>query len=311
MASVVIPTWNGAHLLEPCLRSLAEQTYPALEVIVADGASRDESHAVTRRALPDARFLRLSRNRGFAGNVNAGLRAARGDVLLLLNNDARAARCWVETCVDALQGQPRLGAVASQITYEDTGRVNSAGDGLLANGMPYQRGAGDDPTHWSDASACLGASGGAAAYRREMLEDVGLLDEVFFAYLEDMDLALRAQLRGWTCRYEPSARVVHRGRATSGGVLESYLNGRNLIRLLVKDLPGPLLRARLPHVLAGQIRRARDAAGAWQGREARATLRGQMAGLLGLPAHLRARAAVQRRRTAPVAYIASLMDERP
>ena len=138
--------------------------------------------------------------------------------------------------------------------------------------------------------------GGAAAYRRAMLADVGLLDESYFMYLEDMDLAFRAQLRGWSCAYEPRARVEHRGGASGGGPLESFYNGRNLIRLLVKCVPDGLVLRLLPAALRAQLERAVDAARAWRGAAARATLRGQLVGLALMGDHLAARRTVQRQR---------------
>ena len=139
----------------------------------------------------------------------------------------------------------------------------------------------------------LKAMGGAAAYARRMLADVGLFDEHFFMYLEDVDLAFRAQLRGWACRYEPTARVKHRGGASGGGALESFYNGRNLIRLLAKDLPAGLIKPLFPAIVRFQIQRAREALTSWRGSAARATLRGQLVGLAGLPRHLADRRAVQ------------------
>src|SRR5262245_37204734 len=150
--------------------------------------------------------------------------------------------------------------------------------------------------------------GGAAAYRRTMLADVGLLDEEFFMYLEDVDLAFRAQLRGWPCLYQPRARVYHLGSATGGGKLASFYNGRNLIRLLAKDLPSGLAPRMLPAILRFQGRRAREALGAWRGSAARATLRGQLAGLAGLPRHLAARPSVQRRRRVSDATLYSVFS---
>ena len=115
LASVIVPSLNGAHLLPECLDSLGRQSYARLEVIVADGASTDDTAGLLARAYPDVRLLRLRRNAGFAGNVNAGLRAARGDVLCLLNNDARAEPDWVATCVETLCAHPAIGSVASKV----------------------------------------------------------------------------------------------------------------------------------------------------------------------------------------------------
>jgi GT2 family glycosyltransferase len=297
LASVIVPTLNGAHLLPECLDSLMRQTYANLEVIVADGASTDTTQALLANAYPSVRLLRLRRNAGFSGNVNAGFRAARGDVLCLLNNDAQAEPDWIAVCVETLSARPSIGSVACKVLFADRQTINSAGDLFCRDGAARQRGAGQpDGNPWNVPGPVFGATGGAAAYRRAMLADTGLLDEAFFMYLEDVDLAFRAQLLGWECEYQPLARVYHRGGATGGGVLESFYNGRNLIRLLAKDLPTGLVARMLPDILRYQARRAIEALRAWRGAAARATLRGQVAGLIGLPRHLADRPPIQRRR---------------
>jgi GT2 family glycosyltransferase len=312
LASVIVPSLNGAHLLPECLDSLAGQSYPNLEVIVADGASSDGTSEMLARRYPSVRLLTLRRNLGFAGNVNAGLRAARGDVLCLLNNDARADADWVAVCVQTLLDSPEAGSVASKVLYANGRTINSAGDLVCRDGAARQRGNGHlDAPEWDVPVDVFGASGGAATYRRAMLADVGLLDEQFFMYLEDVDLAFRAQLRGWTCRYAPAARAVHLGGASGGGSLESFYNGRNLIRLLAKDLPGGLIPRMLPSIARFQARRAREALSAWRGVAARATLRGQLAGLLQLPRHLADRPAVQRRRRVSDRAIFELLSPAP
>jgi GT2 family glycosyltransferase len=297
LASVIIPSLNGAHLLPACLDSLHSQSYASLEVIVADGASTDGTGKLLAERYPRVRLVRLQRNRGFTGNVNAGIRAARGDVLLLLNNDAQADPEWVSASVQALMEHPRVGAVASKVLYSDGRTINSAGDVLGRDGVPRQRGNGEsDGPRWDEAGPVFGPMGGAAAYRRAMLADVGLLDELYFIYLEDVDLAFRAQLRGWPCVYQPRARVSHRGGASGGGVLESFYNGRNLVRLLVKNMPTALMPRVLPGFLRFQAQRTTHAAEAWRGGAARATLRGQLAGLMELPGHVAARGQIQKSR---------------
>lgn len=306
---MIVPTLNGAHLLSACLDSLVGQTYPNLEVIVADGASTDGTGALLASKYPSVRLLRLRRNGGFSGNVNAGLRAARGDVLCLLNNDAQAETDWVSVCVETLLANPNIGSVASKVLFADRRTINSAGDLMGRDGAPRQRGAGEaDGSAWDTPGPVFGAMGGAAAYRRAMLADTGLLDEVFFMYLEDVDLAFRAQLLGWSCLYQPQARAYHIGSASGGGVLASFLNGRNLIRLLAKDLPTELWPRLLPGILRYQRNRARAALSAWRGSAARATLRGQLAGLASLPRHLADRPAIQQRRRVSAEALYALLS---
>lgn len=308
LASVVVPTWNGAHLLEPCLASLERQSYPSLEVIVADGASTDGTAEVLRR-FPRVVHQRVARNRGFAGNVNAGLRVAQGEVLLLLNNDAEADRDWVLACVDALAAHPEAGSVAARLLFADGATVNSAGDAVTRSGWARQRGAGEpDGSRWRQPGWVFGASGGGAAYRRALFADVGLFDERFFMYLEDVDLAFRAQLRRWRCWYQPAALVHHRGSASGGGPMASFYNGRNLVWLLAKNLPSGLLPRLGSGILARQWQRAADALSAWRGAAARATLRGQLAGALTIPSCLSARAAIQARRRLSDADVLQLLE---
>jgi GT2 family glycosyltransferase len=298
LASVVIPNWNGGDLIVACLESLRAQTYPRLEVIVADGASRDDSPRLVAERFPEVRLLRLDANYGFTGNVNAGLRAAGGEVLALLNNDAEAEPTWLAELVAAVLAEPRLGSCASKILHHhDRRTIASAGDLLGKDGLAAQRGNGQpDGEPFNRPAEVFAASGGAAAYRRAMLEDVGLFDEGFVSYLEDVDLGLRARLRGWGCRFVPTARVYHRVSATGGGKLASFYVARNSIRLLARGFPASALRACWPAILRGQLRRSRAAAAAWRGEAARATLRGQVAGLLNLPDALRTRRVIQARR---------------
>ena len=253
--------------------------------------------------------MQLHANRGFSGNVNAGLRAARGDVLCLLNNDATADPDWVSACVDALLEKPNPGSVASKVLFGDRRTINSAGDLMCEDGVPRQRGTGQpDGPAWNTPGPVFGAMGGAAAYSRKMLADVGLFDEVFFMYLEDVDLAFRAQLRGWECTYQPLARAYHLGSASGGGNLASFYNGRNLIRLIAKDLPTGLFQRVLPGMLRFQAQRASDALRDWRGSAARATLRGQLVGLAELPRHLADRPPIQRRRRVSDAAVLAMLS---
>ena len=126
----------------------------------------------------------------------------------------------------------------------------------------------------------FGACGGAAAYRREMLDVIGSFDESFFMYCEDVDLNWRAQLAGWKCVYVPEAIVRHHISATGGGVVSSYYVGRNTLWVIARNVPGALIKRHWRAMLRAQWHIAREALCAWRGRAARARLRGQMAGML-------------------------------
>lgn len=308
-ASVVIPNWNGVDLLPTCLDSLRRQTERAFETIVVDNASTDASVELINRDYPEVRVVALDRNRGFTGGVNAGIMAARGEVVALLNTDVEAHPRWLEAVLSAFEDDPRVGMVASRIMLFDRRHVfNSAGDQYGRDGIPRNRGVWEeDRGQYSRREYVFGPCGGAAAYRKSVLLDAGLFDERLFMYLEDVDLAWRAQSLGYRCLYEPEAVVYHRLSATGGGTLASYYTGRNTVAVLVKNMPGPLLRRHWRSIVAAQGRIALDALRAWRGEAARARLRGLAAAVPFSLTLLSARRQVQRRRRVSLDYLQSLL----
>jgi GT2 family glycosyltransferase len=153
-----------------------------------------------------------------------------------------------------------------------------------------------DVGQFDEEEYVFSACGGGAAYRRSMLDRIGLLDEDFYFSCEDLDLAWRAQLAGWKCVYVPNAIVYHKLKSTGGGPTASYHDGRNFIWLIAKNYPSSLWRKHRGAIVRAQLRIAREALRAWRGVEARARLRGMLAGLIGLPRMLRKRRDVQRLR---------------
>ncbi len=243
--SVIIVSWNGLHLLRPCIDSL-EPKSANFELVVVDNGSSDGTATWVRAMIPAARLVQLPRNEGFAGGYNAGMRAARGDRLVLINNDTLAPAGFIEALARPLDTAGDIGAVAGVLTFAHRpDLVASAGivpgadgvhrDALLlspVSGLPVEE------------HECFGASGGAVCLRRAALEDVGLLDERFFAYLEDADLAWRLRLRGWRTICAPAARIAHIYSATSGqnSPLKQRLLALNRWRVLLRCVPGPILR---------------------------------------------------------------------
>ncbi len=307
--SVVIPNWNGERFLRGCLQSLREQTFKAFEVILVDNASTDGSLALVEKEFPEVRVVKLARNLGLTGGANAGIKAAQGEVIALLNNDAEAHPNWLESLWDALQRHPEAGMAASKILlYDRRGIINSAGDFYRIDGVPGNRGVWEeDKGQYDREEYVFGACGGAAAYRKAMLEEIGLFDEDMFMYCEDVDLAWRAQIAGYRCIYTPKAIAYHRLSATGGGKLASFYNGRNFIYVLAKDYPSSLFRQYWPLILKAQLKIAADALKAWRGEAARARLRGQLAGLKAIPLALSKRRAVYSLRRVSDSYLESLL----
>jgi len=316
LTSIVIPNWNGAQHLPTCLDSLRRQTYPHVEVIVADNGSTDGSLELLSRDYPEVRALALGENLGFTGACNAGMQAAQGEFVVLLNNDTKADPRWVAEIVAAFERHPEAGLVASKLLlFDRRDTFHTAGDFYRVNGIPGNRGVWQkDEGQYDYEEPVFNACGGSAAYRRTMLDQIGLLDEDFFFSCEDLDLAWRAQLAGWKCVYTPRAVVYHKLKASGGGVTASFHDGRNFIYLLAKDYPGDLWRAHRRAILRAQLRITAEALRAWRGAAARARLRGQLAGLLTIPRMLRKRREVQRSRIVDRSYLESILtgvDESP
>ncbi len=307
--SIIIPNWNGEKLLPLCLDSLRRQTYPHLEVIVADNGSTDGSLALLAGDYPEVRVVALSENRGYAGGVNAGFRDAAGEVLVAFNNDAEADPHWIEELVAALERHPQAGMATSRVRlFDRRDHLHTAGDFYGPDGIPGNRGVWQpDGPAYDEETWVFGAAGVASAYHRSMLDEIGLLDESFGSYLEDVDLSWRAQLAGYRCIYAPRAIVYHMVSATGGGAIASFFVGRNTILVIVKDYPDSLLRRYWPAVLRAQFRISMEALRAWRGEAARARLRGQLAALLHLPRVLRERRAVQRTRRVTDEYLLSVL----
>jgi GT2 family glycosyltransferase len=309
LLSVIIPNWNGARHLPTCLDSLRRQTYPHLEVILVDNASRDESVALVRRDYPEVVLVQLDENLGLTGGINRGVQAAQGEIIAPLNNDTEVAPGWAEALVTALLAHPEAGMSASKmLLFDRRDTLHSAGDAYGVDGIPVNRGVWQkDEGQFDDDEYIWGGCGGAIAYRRAMLDDIGLLDEDLFMYCEDVDLNWRAQLAGYGCVFAPQAVVYHHLSATGAGEIASFYTGRNTLWVLAKNYPGELLRRHWRAIVRAQLRISRDALKAWRGDAARARLRGQLAGLLGLPRWLRKRRAIQARRKVSIEVIEELL----
>ena len=291
--AVVVPSWNGRRWLPGLFASLRAQTLAPDEVIVVDNGSTDGS-LEWLAAETSARVIALGENTGFAVAVNRGISATDADAVALVNTDVELAEDWLERAVARLG--PSVGSVATKmVLMRDPGVVDDAGDVLRRDGVAEQRGHGKrDSARFDVAGEVWGASAGAAVYRRAAVLGVGGFDERYFAYLEDVDLALRLRLAGWRCWYEPV--VARHARHGSDGVESAPVDAlvaRNTLLLVAKAFP---LRW-LPLVLYRQVSWLRAAA-----REGR--LREHLGAVVAaaplLPSALRARQQLRRESVVPV-----------
>jgi GT2 family glycosyltransferase len=303
--SVVVPNYNGAALLNDCLGSIAKQEAAAFEVILVDDGSSDDSVRIAREIDPAVTITALGRNRGFAAASNAGIAAARQDLIFLLNNDTELAPDCLSELLAAAERNPKAGMIAPKIlNYYQRDLIDSVSGMLItldcvANG----RGRGEIDRLQYDDAAVLFPSACAAVYRRAMLEEIGLFDDHFFAYCEDTDLGLRARRAGWQAVGAPAARVYHKYSQTigSGSARKLYLIERNRIAAALRNYPLPLLLL-LPFVSVYRYLLMLFAAATGRGRGqavkesggaslALALVRGCLASLLSAPRNVAARSA--------------------
>lgn len=249
--AVVIPNWNGKEDLPACLDSLLQQTIPA-EIVVVENGSIDGSAAFLAEHYTQVTVLAQKKNLGFAGGVNAGIRyALQFDIeyVALLNNDAVVDKEWLAELVKTMSANPEAGIVTSKITSSDRSHLDSTGDIYTTWGLPYPRGRKETNLHaYDDMMTIFGASGGASLYRTTALKQIGLFDEDFFAYYEDVDLSFRAQLAGWKVRFAPNALAYHQISATSSKLkgFTTYQTIKNYPWLLIKNVPVGLMPIILP-----------------------------------------------------------------
>jgi GT2 family glycosyltransferase len=292
-------------VLRECLRTLEAQTFRDFETIVVDNGSTDGTAAMLAAEFPAARLIPLPENRGFAIATNVGLRASRGAVLVCLNNDVEAEPDWLAALVRVLDTRPDIGFVASKmLNAHQPELIDAAGDAMSLLPWNIGRGQSDGP-EFNRPREILSACAGAAAYRRELFETVGYFDEGYFAFFEDVDIGIRAQLAGLRCWYEPRAVVRHRFSATAGRApaFKIFLLVRNGLKLFFQTMP---LRRIVGWGAVVLMWPWLDPV--FHGRDIRITARGWFAFWGKLPEVLRERRRIYRGRTVPVSRLLALME---
>lgn len=254
-ATIIIPNYNGITYLPVCLDALRRQTVQTFDTIVVDNASVDGSQALLSRDYPEVKLLTLPENQGFCGAVNAGIRASGAPYVILLNNDTEAAPEFVEGLLNAIEKDSRrFSCSAKMLQFYHRDQIDDAGNYYSALGWAYARGKGRPQEKYCREKRIFSSCGGAAVYRREILEEIGYLDEVHFAYLEDLDLGYRARIQGYENVFTPEAVVYHIGSGTTGSRYNPFkvrYSARNNIYLLYKNMPLLQLLLNFPFLAAG------------------------------------------------------------
>ena len=247
---IVVLNWNGLDDTENCLKSLSKQTYANFKIALVDNGSiepkTDERLSVLRNEYGNLlHLIRNKKNLGFDGGVNTGIRYGldqRFDHVALFNNDAVAEPDWLEKLVTASHKQGSH-ITTGLLLHEDGTTIDSTGDWYSTWGLPFPRSRGELTKNAPKAGYIFGGSGGATLYSSKLFTDIGLFDEVFFAYYEDVDISFRALLAGYRAYYEPRAIAYHKQGATSSKIPGFAVRQtmKNLPLLFIKNVPTRML----------------------------------------------------------------------
>jgi GT2 family glycosyltransferase len=308
-AAVVVPNWNGADDLPACLNSLLAQSLNT-HIIVVDNGSVDNSLDLIESKYKTVEIIKLSKNYGFDGGVNAGIKKALADgfeYIALFNNDAVADKKWLGHLVSFLDKNSEAGIVTSKIVDQHNTHIDSTGDIYTVWGLAFPRGRGEEISSKYDNDIWIfGASGGASLYRSKLFEEIGIFDEDFFAYYEDVDISFRAQLAGWKIAYEPKAVVRHQIGATSSKIknFTIYHTLKNYPQVFWKNVPLKLFPLIFPRFVLAYFMiwgRAVSRGQIW------ASTKGVLMSLLLLPRKLIQRRKIQKNRNVSIEYISSII----
>ena len=255
--AIVILNWNGKHYLQQFLPSVLATNYSNYEVIVADNGSADDSIAWLRQYYPAVRIIVLPQNGGFAKGYNDALKQVAADYYVLLNSDVEVQRGWVTPVIALMEADTMVGACQPKILMERNRSLfeyaGAAGGWIDCLGYPFARGrvfdsCEEDKGQYDDVAPVFWASGAALFVRAAVYQACGGFDEYFFAHMEEIDLCWRMQLAGYRIMTCPQAVVYHVGGGTlpKGNALKVYLNFRNNLIMLFKNLPFGQLFWKLP-----------------------------------------------------------------
>lgn len=253
-ATVVIPNYNGIKYLADCLDSLRTQSCKDFTILVVDNGSTDGSYELLGN-YPEVQSIRFEENRGFCGAVNAGIKKAETEYVILLNNDTKVKEAFVEKLLEAVAKDSAIFSVsAKMLDMNNPELLDGAGDLYCALGWAFARGKGKKASEYDVPRRIFSACGGAVLYRRAVFDEIGYFDERHFAYLEDLDIGYRARIHGYKNFYEPGAEVLHAGSGFTGSRYNEFKvnhSSANSVYVIGKNMPLLQILINLPFLLVG------------------------------------------------------------
>lgn len=296
--------------LESCYNSIRRQTYGDFEIIMVDNNSKDDSVKFTENNYPEIKILKVNYNSGFAKAVNGGIKISSGEYILLLNNDTEIKEDFLEEMMKGFKDEDTGSVACKMLNFYKRNIIDDAGDFIKLKGSPYARGHGEEDIGQYDRQKYIfGACAGAAMYKREMFDKVGLFDEDFFAYYEDVDMSFRMQIAGYKCFYNPMAICYHKRGATTKTMtgFETMLCEKNLVALRIKNYPLLMLLKCIPYFMIVRIKRYYLFLTKHSGSLFFSAVKGYLRGLIELPGSLKKRRYIQNSRKVSREYLESIL----
>ena len=240
--SVVIPNYNGEKYLKACMESLMEQSLKADEIIIVDNASKDKSIEYIKENFEDkVTLVCMDKNYGFSKAVNEGIKRSKSEFVALLNNDTELHKDWLLELYNCICKDNNIFSCCSKmLRYTEREIIDDAGDEYTILGWGAKIGDGKASKEYETSREVFSSCAGAAIYRKSILDQIGLFDENFFAYLEDMDISYRARIYGYRNYFAANSKIYHIGSATSGSKHNEFKvkrAARNNIYLIYKNMP--------------------------------------------------------------------------
>jgi GT2 family glycosyltransferase len=262
--TVIILNWNGGDEVIGCIEHVIGQSHDAIDITIVDNGSVDSSCETIRRRFPGITVVENGRNLGFAAGMNQGIDLAEDDYILLLNQDAWIRQDFLRNALEVMHSDPHVGMVGGRLYKLDSGQKTDqlVGGGLLLRRRVQLVGDPDvSAVHYTFSPTWC-----CPFLRKAMLNDVKIssghyFDSRYFAYGEDLDLALRAQLRGWKCLFSPDIVAWHSHSGSLGGQVRIWQKPpifrrhtlRNRYTTIIKDLPAPMLIYLMPFLMLAEL----------------------------------------------------------
>jgi GT2 family glycosyltransferase len=217
LVSIIIVNFNGKKWLQNCLSSLTNQTYRNFEIILIDNNSTDRSDTFIKNKFPKVQLVKLAQNVGFAGGNNEGYKKAKGEYILLLNNDTTVEKNFIENFLKAFGNIPNLGIAQSKIVLMDKNQLDTCGGFWTSTSFLYYYGNSKDPElpQYNKVFPVFSCKGASVLIKRDVIEKIGLFDEKFWNYYEETDFCHRVWVSGYECWYWPKAVCHHAMGGTS------------------------------------------------------------------------------------------------